>query len=311
MSIIFLSNRRDFLRAVIGGAAGMTFAYRAYGQAAPQPITATKLSADLAVLAGDGGNVAIVIGPDGLMMIDGGLPNRVADLQKAITEVDAHKVRVLFNTHWHFDHTGSNETLGAAGAKIIAHENTKKWLSQKVTMEAFNRTFEPLKPEGIPTEVFSKGGKMSFGKEKIEYVHVAPAHTDSDAYVFLPGPNVLHTGDLLFSGFYPVIDYSTGGWIGGMVAAADAMLKVGDNKTRVVPGHGPLGTKDELKASRDMMHTVHERLETLSKQGKSVDEVLAAKPTKDLDEKWGKGLMNPENFVRVAYTSLSRHSQKA
>jgi glyoxylase-like metal-dependent hydrolase (beta-lactamase superfamily II) len=118
-----------------------------------------------------------------------------------------------FNTHWHFDHTGCNEALGKAGVKIIAHENTRKWLSQKVTMEALNRTFEPLKPEGIPAEVFSKGGKMSFGKEKIEYVHVAPAHTDSDAYVFLSGPNVLHTGDLLFNGFYPVVDYSTGGWI--------------------------------------------------------------------------------------------------
>ncbi len=310
MPSIFDSNRRDFLRAVIGGAAGMSFAYSAFGQAAPPPITATKLSADLALLAGDGGNVAIVIGPDGLMMIDGGLPNRVAELQKAIAEVDSHKVQVLFNTHWHFDHTGSNETLGASGVKIIAHENTKKWLSQKVTLEALNRTFEPLKPEGLPVEVFAKGGKMTFGKEKIEYTHVAPAHTDSDTYVFLHGANVLHTGDLMFNGFYPVVDYSTGGWIGGMAAASDALLKVGDSKTRIIPGHGPMATKDDLKATRDMLHTVHERLEAFSKQGKSVDEVLAAQPTKDLDEKWGKGFMTPALFVRVAYTSISKH-QKA
>jgi len=310
MSTIYYSNRRDFLRAVIGGAAGMSFAYSAFGQAAPPPITATKLSADLALLAGDGGNVAIVIAPDGLMMIDGGLPNRVAELQKAIAELDSHKVQVLFNTHWHFDHTGSNETMGASGVKIIAHENTKKWLSQKVTLEALNRTFEPLKPEGLPAEVFAKGGKMTFGKEKIEYTHVAPAHTDSDTYVFLHGANVLHTGDLMFNGFYPVVDYSTGGWIGGMAAASDALLKVGDSKTKIIPGHGPMATKGDLKATRDMLHTVYERLEAFSKQGKSVDEVLAAQPTKDLDEKWGKGFMTPALFVRVAYTSISKH-QKA
>jgi cyclase len=311
MLATFSSNRRDFLRAVVGGAAGMSITYTAFGQAAPQTITATKLAPNLALLAGDGGNVAVVIGADGLMMIDGGLPDRAADLQKAVAGVDAHPVRVLFNTHWHFDHTGSNELLGKAGVKIIAHENTKKWVSQKVTIEAFNRTTEPLKPEGIPAETFSKGGKMTFGKEKIEYVHVSPAHTDSDAYVFFPGPNVLNTGDLVFNGFYPVIDYSTGGWIGGMVAVTNALLEAGDAKTRIIPGHGPLASKEDLKAIRDMLHTVQERLETFSKQGKSVDEVVAAQPTKDFDDKWGKGLLPPATFLKMSYNSLLRHKQKA
>lgn len=303
------SNRREFMRTLLGGAAGLTVTYSSWGQGAPDPIMATKLSDKLVLLTGDGGNVAVVIGEDGLMMIDGGLPDRSADMLKAVAGVDSHPVRTLFNTHWHFDHTGCNEALGKKGVKIVAHENVKKWLSQKVTMEALNRTFDPLAPEGRPAETFSKAGKMTFGKEKIEYSHVSPAHTDSDAYVFFPGPNVVHAGDLFFNGFYPVIDYSTGGWIGGMAAAAETILKVGDAKTRIIPGHGPLASKDDLKATHDMLTTVYQRLEPLVKQGKTADEVVAAAPTKDLDTKWGKGIMNPATFTRVAYTSILRHNK--
>jgi glyoxylase-like metal-dependent hydrolase (beta-lactamase superfamily II) len=309
MSILH-SDRREFLRALIGGAAGLSLTYYAYGQA-PEPIKATKLTDNLVLLSGDGGNVLVVISGDGLMLIDGGLPDRAADLQNAVKGVDSHPVKVLFNTHWHFDHTGSNELLGKSGAKIIAHENVKKWVSQKVTMEALNRTFDPLAPEGRPAETFSKGGKMTFGKEKIEYTHQAPAHTDSDAYVFFPGANVLHCGDMFFNGFYPVIDYSTGGWVGGMANAAATMLKVGDAKTRIIPGHGPLASKDDLKTTHDILAAIYQKLEPMAKQGKSVDEVVAAAPTKEFDDKWGKGLMPPPVWTRVAYTSILRHNQKA
>jgi cyclase len=299
------SNRRDFLQALVGGAAGVSFTYSVFGQAAqaPPPIKATKLTDDLAVLMGDGGNVAVVIAPDGLMMIDGGLPNRTQDMLKAVEEVDSHKVRILFNTHWHFDHVGCNEALGKSGARIIAHENVKKRLSVKVDSEALGRSFDPLKPEGLPAETFTKGGKLTFGKQKIDYSHFVDGHTDGDAYLFLPKANVLHTGDLLFSGMYPVIDYSTGGWIGGMASACDTMLKVGDAKTRVIPGHGALASKDDLRASRDMLHTVHERLAAMAKQGRTVDEVVASAPTKDLDEQWGKA-RPAAGFVKQAYNSL-------
>jgi cyclase len=302
------TNRREFIRAVVAGAVGTSFTYRpAFGQGAPPPITATKLSPTLALLSGDGGNVAVVIAPDSLMLVDGGLPDRAADLLKAVSAVDSHKITTVFNTHWHFDHIGLNETLGKDGAKIIAHENVKKRLGMRVTMEALNRTFEPLKPEGQPTQTFPRNGKMTFGKDQIEYSHVDPAHTDGDSYVFFPGANVLHTGDLLFTGTYPVIDYSTGGWLGGMIAAADTMMKVGDANTKVIPGHGAMSTKADLKASHDMMATVRDRLAPLVKQGKNPDEVVASKPTKDLDEKWGKGFMTPDLFVRAAYVSLQRH----
>ncbi len=296
------------MEAVIGGATGLSFTSSALGQGEPSPITATKLSPNLAMLIGDGGNVGVVIAGDGLMMIDGGLPERAADLQKAIADIDSHKIRVLFNTHWHFDHTGSNEMLGGMGVKIIAHENTKKWLGQKVNMEVFNRTFGPLKPEGIPAETFAKGGNMTFGKEKIEYTHVPPAHTDSDAYVFFPGPNVLHTGDLFFNGFYPIIDYSTAGWVGGMAAGAESLLKMGDAQTRIIPGHGPLASKEDLRATHEMLQIVSARLETMAKQGKSVDEVVAAAPTKEFDDKFGKGMFQPAQWVQVAYASVIRHN---
>ncbi len=271
-----------------------------------------KLSDRLAMLYGDGGNVAIALSPDGLMMIDGGFPERSADLLKAVSEqVDRHTIRIVFNTHWHFDHIGCNETLGGAGAKIIAQENVKKRLSVKTTMESLNRTFDPLKPEGLPTQNFAKGGKMTFGKEKIEYLHIGPAHTDGDTYLFFPEPNVLHTGDLMFNGYYPVIDYSTLGWIGGMASASEELLKVGDNQTRIIPGHGPMASKEDLKATGNMLATIHERLEKLIKDGKTVDEAIAAAPTKDFDERWGKGSIKPDAFTRVAYTSVVRHHQKS
>jgi len=305
------SDRRDFLRALIGGAAGFSITRRAFGQAAPDPITATKLTGTLALLAGDGGNVGVVIDGDGLMMIDGGYANRALELQKAINGLDSHPVKILFNTHWHGDHVGSNELLGKAGVKIIAQQNAKHWLSQTVKMEAFNTTVEPLKPEGLPTQTFTEGGKMTFGKEKIEYKWIPYSHTDNDTYLFFPSANVLHTGDLYFSGMYPVVDYSTGGWIGGMAAALDKLLKVGDAKTRIIPGHGPLASKEDMQASRDTLHTIHDRLTEFSKKGAGLEEVLKANPVSDLEAKWGQGFLNGERFLRMAYPSISRHAELA
>jgi cyclase len=141
----------------------------------------------------------------------------------------------------------------------------------------------------------------------VEFTPVPPAHTDGDAFLFFPEVNILHTGDLLFNGTYPLIDYSTGGWIGGMAAAGDRLLEIGDARTRIIPGHGPMATKEDLKASRDMLAAVHDRLEKFRKEGKSAKEVVAAAPTKDFDGRFGKG-MKPDQFVEIAYTGLLRHA---
>jgi len=302
-------DRREFLQAVLAGAVGSTFTYRAFAQqGTPPAITATKLAGDLVVLSGDGGNVAIVIGADGLLMIDGGLAERSADLLKAVADVDGHKVTTLFNTHWHFDHVGCNEALGRMGTRIIAHENVSKRLGARVTIEALNRTVDPLKPEGMPSETFTTGGNLTFGKERLEYTHFPTAHTDGDACVFFPALNVLHTGDLLFNRSYPLIDYSTGGSIEGMISAADALGKIGDAQTRIIPGHGPMATKSDLQASRDMLATTHERLAPMIKAGKTVEEAIAAKPTREFDDRFSLG-RKPDAFVQIVYLSIVRHQR--
>jgi cyclase len=303
------SDRRNFLRILIGGSAGLSVNFRALGQAAPEPIKATKLTDRIVLVSGDGGNVGSVLGDDGLMMIDGGYANRASELQKATSGVDSHPVKLLFNTHWHGDHVGSNELLGKAGVKIIAHQNAKYWLGQKVKIEAFDSVVEPLKPEGIPSQTFTDNGKLTFGKEKIQYAWFPNAHTDNDTYLFFPNANVLHTGDLFFNGAFPVIDYSTGGWIGGMAAALDKLLKVGDAKTQIIPGHGPLATKDDMRASRDMLHMVNDQLTTFSKKGASVDDVVKANPVSGLEAKWGQGFLNGERFLRMAYPSIAAHAK--
>jgi glyoxylase-like metal-dependent hydrolase (beta-lactamase superfamily II) len=307
--------RRDFLRAVAAGAVVISFPSLDFAQAgqaaqAPMPIVPTKLSERIYVLIGNGGNAGLVVAEGGLMMIDSGLPTRGNDMVSAVAAVSPLKVQRLLNTHFHFDHTGGNETFGRTGAKIMAHENVKKILSIQFKDDAFGMTFEPLKAEGLPVETFTSGGKMTFGKEKLVYTHFAEAHTDGDTYVFFPEANILHCGDLFWNGMYPVIDYSAKGWIGGMIAAADKMGKVGDAQTRVIPGHGAMGSKADLKAWRDMLETVHQRLEPMAKQGKTLDEVLAAAPTKDLDEKWGK-LRPADGFLKQAYPSITRRGQKA
>jgi cyclase len=195
------------------------------------------------------------------------------------------------------------------GTKIIAHANTRKRLGTRGTVEALNRTFEPLKPEGIPAETFTTGGNLTFGKQRLEYTHLPAAHTDGDACVFFPALNVLQTGDLLFNRSYPLIDYSSGGWIGGMVSAAEALGNIGDAQTRIIPGHGPLATKADLQAARDMLATTQERLTPLIKAGKTVEEAIAAQPTREFDERFALGPRKPDAFVRIAYTSILRYQK--
>ena len=306
-------SRRDFVRALLTGAAGLTFTSpflsrtvrAAQAPAAPPAIAVTKLTGRIAVLANAGGNVGLVIGPDGLLMIDGGLPNRAADLAKAIAEIDGRRVQLLFNTHYHGDHVGSNELLGKNKVRIVAHENVRKRLGERIESQAFGRTIEPLAPVGHPTETFTAGGKLTFGPEPLEYTHIALAHTDGDAFVFLPAANVIHTGDLLFLGRYPVVDFTVGGSLAGMAAALERVDKAGDAQTRVIPGHGPVATKAELRASRETWLAINDRLERMAKEGRTIDEVIKAAPTKDLDAKVGpQAAQTAEGFLRQAYGGL-------
>ncbi len=303
------TNRREFFHLLSRGALAAAAAGALRGQ--NDPIVATALTKNIYLIAGDGGNIGAVLGEDGLMLIDGGYANRTTELQRLLTaKVDARKVQILFDTHWHMDHVGSNESLGAAGVRIISQTQTKKWLGQKVNMEAFHRTIDPLQPQGIPAEVFDAGGMLQFGGERVIYRHVPLAHTSGDAYLFFKRSNILHTGDLFFNGTYPVIDYSTGGWVGGMAHALDVLVKVGNKDTRIIPGHGPMATKADMRASQDMLHAVASRLEPFSSRGAKLDDVIAAQPTSEFDARFGKGFLKPADFLAMAYPSIARHNKR-
>jgi glyoxylase-like metal-dependent hydrolase (beta-lactamase superfamily II) len=233
-------------------------------------------------------------------MIDGGTANRAGDLLAAIAGVDPRVIQILFNTHYHFDHVGSNDVLGARHVRIVAHENVKKRLAMTFDDPAMGRKMEALSPAGLPVETFSNGGKLDFGGEHIEYTHTPMAHTDGDAYFLLRSSNILHTGDLLWIGRYPVVDYTVGGSLGRMAESIGEMDALIGDDTRIIPGHGPASvTRSQMRQTREMWIEIDRRLGEHAKQGHSIDEVLAAAPTKDFDEKLGVRM--PATFLSQAY----------
>src|ERR1700722_860522 len=310
--------RRDVLGILLGGAAGLSLSSPASAQqrsstvsTGPKPhigsrgpITAVPLSDNLVEFTGAGGNVVVVTGPDGLVMIDGGLRERSADLLKAIAgHTGGKRVQALFNTDWHPEYTGSNETIGKTGAKIIAHENTKQYLGAELFVDWQDRTYKPLPSQALPNQTFYTSGTMTVGSERVDYGHLGQAQTDGAIYVFFPGSNVLMTGDALSVGKYPIPDYTTGGWLGGLIAADTALLELANPETRLVPGSGPLQTRADLQAQHDMLNTMMDRFKKMMKQGLGPEDIIAAAPTKEFDVKWG----NPDLFVSTAYRSMWLH----
>jgi len=302
--MFYSKNRREFLKTMIGGAAGLGLAHRAFAQSASSQITATKLADNYTLISGAGSNVLVVSGPDGVLMVDGGLAGHSADLLKAVTgQSPAGRIQALFNTHWHLEHTGLNDTVGKAGAKIIAHENTKLWMGAEIISMWQKRTYQPRPKEARPNTTFYTTGKMTFGKEQVEYGYLGQAHTDGDIFVFFPGPNILMTGDVVSVRSYPILDYTTGGWIGGLSDATKTLAGLGDAQTRVIPGDGPVQTHADLQAQADMCGTMRTRFIEMMRKGMSAKDMLAASPTKEFDAKWG----NPELFITNAYPGLWGH----
>src|ERR1700723_2275131 len=241
--------------------------------AAVSPIVTHKLRNNITVLEGSGGTVAVLSGPDGKVLIDAGIAVSRPQMMRSLTDLGADPVTHLVNTHWHFDHTSGNTWLNAAGAKIIAQENTRKYLSEVQRVEDWDYNFLPLSPGGIPNEVFAAEHTLKLNGATIWLKRYTPAHTDSDISVTFGEADVLHTGDTYWNGIYPFIDYSTGGSIDGMITASDANLAATTNKTIVIPGHGgPVSNKSELQVFRDMLVAVRENIATLKKKGKSRDE---------------------------------------
>lgn len=286
------------------GALGASFARAAFGDSAPAAVAATTLSDGFFHFTGAGSNVLAVVGPDSVLMVDGGAPEYSAELLKAVKEKAGGKpVKTLFTTHWHPDHTGANETLGASGAKIISHVYTKQWMSTEIDWSWQKTIFEPAPKAALPNETFYTSGKMMFGSEPAEYAHLPQAHTDGDIYVYFPGPNILMTGDVVAAASYPILDYTTGGWLTGMVNAQKALLQIANADTRIIPGSGPAQTRADLQALNEMCSAVRDRMVKMLKQGMGPKDMLAAKPTQEFDAKYG----DPELFVLNGYRGLWGH----
>ena len=308
------TDRRSLLKLLATSAAALpllkTEELFALQAAAPPPkLTLTPLTPNYQILAGAGGNIGILTSPDGTLIIDTGLANTAPAVLAQIKSASKVPVRQVFNTHWHGDHVGANLDFAKEGATIIAHENCRKRLASKQHMDFMNRDVDPLPAPALPTVLYRSEGTLFFGADPIDIHYVANAHTDNDMFLHFANANIIQTGDLFFNGTYPFIDYSTRGWIGGMVEGSEAILKMADAQTKIVPGHGPIGTPEDLRRSHDMLATIQQRIESARKQGKSLDETIAAKPTAEFDERFGKGFMNPDSFTKCVYKGLEAHEK--
>jgi cyclase len=266
------------------------------------PIERTKLTDNLTLLSGPGGNVVVLNGPDGKIVVDTFVQTAWPRLQATLQELGTGSIQTVIDTHWHFDHSDNNGNFRKAGATILAHENTRTRMSQ--THQLLGMTFPPSPADALPTKTFKDTQTLTANGEQLALGYIPPAHTDTDIYIRFAKGNVLHLGDLYFNGMYPFIDAGTGGSINGMINGADLALKLGDASTRIVPGHGPLSKREELTKYRDMLVTVRDRVQKLKKAGSTVDQVIAAAPTKDLDPVWGKGFLQPKDFLAIVYNTL-------
>jgi glyoxylase-like metal-dependent hydrolase (beta-lactamase superfamily II) len=267
-------------------------------------IQSQKVAEGIYMLTGSGGNMGLSIGDDGAYLIDDQYAPLTTKILAAIKQLTPDPVRFVVNTHYHGDHTGGNENMGQAGALLVAHELVRRRMSTGTFQEVFDREVPPSPEDALPVVTFTDAVTFHWNGDEIRVFFVGPAHTDGDSIIHFVKANVFHLGDTLFNGTYPFIDVSAGGRIDGMIAAADRVLKVADDETRLIPGHGPLATKADLQAFRDMLSTVRDRIAKLKAEGKSKEEIVAAKPTADLDEKWGGGFMQADNWVGLVYESM-------
>lgn len=299
---------RNFSIIIAGLFIVLVFISCLYAQEQPEvKVGAQKLSDRLYLLQDSGGmgNTTVLTGGDGVFMIDTKVEASVDKLLSKITELSDKPIRFAVITHWHFDHIGGNEKVAKTGATIIAHENVRKQMGVEHDMKVLNAKVPPAPEAALPMVTFAKEMTFHMNGEDIKVFHVAPGHTDGDAVIFFQNANVIHMGDLYFEGLYPYIGIYSGGSINGMINVIKEILPMMDANTRVVPGHGPLSNKVQLQEYVSMLTAIRDNVSGLMQEGKTQEQVVAAKPTRDFDEKWGKGFLLPDQFAGLVYIDLS------
>jgi cyclase len=267
------------------------------------PIQSQPLAENLALLSGPGGNVVVLNGPDGKIVVDTFLMPAWPKLKETLDGLGNAPLKTVIDTHWHFDHTDNNANLHAAGATVLAHENTKTRMAESHDSALLGLHVPASPADALPQQTFSASQKLQANGEILMLQYFQPAHTDTDIYIHFQKANVIHMGDTFFNGFYPVIDTSTGGKIDGIIVAADKILTLADNNTKIVPGHGPLGNKADLTKFRDLLVVARDRVQKLKSAGESADEIAASKPLADLDPVWGH-ILSSDIFVQMIYSTL-------
>ncbi len=274
-------------------------------------VRSQQLAPNLYVLFGVGGNVAALIGDDGTVIVDDQFAPMAPKIRAALALLTDKSVRFIVNTHWHGDHSGGNEAFGRSGSVIIAQENTRKRLSTKQFVDFFKMESPPAPAAALPVVTFTDSVDLHLNGEDVSIVHVANAHTDSDAVLYFRTANAVHTGDVFTTGGYPFIDTGSGGSIDGLIAASASILARIDANTKVIPGHGPVANKTDIQERQQMLIAVRERIASLLRKRKTLSQVIAAKPTADFDAAYYKsGPMTPDIWVQRVYLDLARALKK-
>lgn len=267
-------------------------------------VEATPIRDGLYLITGRGGNIVASTGEDGTFLVDDQYAPLTGRIQAALDAITDKPVRFVINTHWHGDHVGGNEHFAEAGAVIVAHENVRRRMGSDQFMAVFNRTVPASPAKALPVVTFTDSVSLHLNGDDVRVVHVAAAHTDGDALVHFENANVLHMGDIYFNGMYPFIDIGSGGGIDGVIAAVQRALALANEDTVVVPGHGAISNRAELATYGEMLRGFRDRIAALKAEGKSLEEVVAAQPTAEFDERLGGGFIPPARLIGSIYDSL-------
>ena len=288
--------------ALVAGA-GAAVAQRDFSKVEIQP---TQVGDGIWMMQGAGGNLGVCAGTDGVLLIDDQFAELSEKIRAAIQAVSKEPLRFVLNTHFHGDHTGGNENMANAGALLVAHDNVRRRMSTEQYNALFDRKTPPAPAKALPLITFDDSLSFHVNGQEVRCFHVAPAHTDGDVVVWFPKANVIHAGDCVFNGLYPVIDVSAGGSVDGMIAATAKIVALAREDTKIIPGHGPLATRADVQAFHDMMVTARGRMKKLIAQKKTLEEIQAAKPLADFDSKWGQGGMKAETFLKAMDYTLRK-----